>query len=57
MEQTHLMFDPKQSIIVYDFAIYSKKKSDDDDAGSAKRIQVNLPEKNKKDGVVETNHG
>lgn len=31
MEQTHLMFNPKQSIIIYDFAIYSTKKSDDDD--------------------------
>lgn len=31
MEQIHLMFNPKQSIIIYDFAIYSTKKTDDAD--------------------------
>lgn len=34
MKQTHLMFNLKQSIIIYDFAIYSTKKKDDEGAGA-----------------------
>lgn len=59
MEQTHLMFNPKQSIIIYDFAIYSTKRRAMmmmmTMRERTQRMQVSfLDEKN---GLVEMNHG